>query len=417
MRNSAVNSLYRILTPIATFATGLTSPASSYASSITDARRFSVLIALLCVISGYLFIVEIERRTRLTEIILYDEILSAIENFSQYSSENATTNVDQASLATSQVLNQLNLLDVRTSEPEITTISGSVRSCDINYYRVNPEPKNQYLIGLTDRQSVPITLVEDHLLIEFTLSCNIFHQEDAFYALIGKFRLALAPQGTESTFGALYDRRSDEESIGAGSPFYATESDVRNRLLRLATNVTGKYYAPINYELAIIDLLSEVQGSPTILGIVLPAKWTVIFLPIALAILSFSLYHRIRRIEDTNESIWIVIHVEGTLERIVAVFWKILLLVSSLMVYLTASLYNHPSAELRGESDYFMEQSFSTEAVGMFSRDLWLGGTNSIYVVAMCLISLFFIILSFLVLRNLRSEKSSESDKTESGAR
>ena len=262
--------------------------------------------------------------------------------------------------------------------------------------------KKELIDGLTDRIHLPLEPTDrSYLLIEFPINCNIFNSHEIIYALIGQFNFALREK---KEIGVLYDKQIN--LLDGRFPLYRSYSDARNQLLRIVQNETGIYYSPEKYKTAISALLAVTQKIPVVFGISLSARLTVLALPLVLVFLAFSFYHRVRRIRDKKEMAWPIIHSEGVIENTLSILLRTILVLTSVMLYLTVSLYVSPSAELQGGIDVFEAQVYSTDPVNISSVDTWLAGTKNVYglfALFMCLVSLACISFSLIVIKKIKT--------------
>ena len=372
----------------------IASPLDGYTSALIDARRLSLAIFVIFAFSTYLFLEEQSRRVRVLDMIFFDHVLETIQKFGSVTAlpkDAKVTSPDFVSLANSAVLPAIEVTASKSMR-SMEGISTSITNCDVNFYklRLKEKPTN----ALTDLLDIPLVPVGDrHVLIEFPFLCNIFDKKETIYALVGQFRLVL-PEETE--LGTVYDN-------GEGFRRYESLSSIKSRILRIAQNETGKYYNDGQVKVAISKLLEVTENVPSVFGVSLPARLTGIILPVALALVSFTFYHRARRIIDNMDSVWIIMHAKGILEIIVASGWKMVIVSSPVVVYLTASLYLSPSAELQGSIDVRAKQSFSTNSVGIDSADLWLGGLQNSYVLFLCLLSLILNVIALTAISRVKN--------------
>lgn len=355
----------------------VTSPVDGYASALVEARRLSLIICVILALSTYLFLEEQNRRLRVLDLIFFDHVFETIEKFDSISKvfQNKTiTSPDYGSLSKSHVLPAIKVTASETMEP-IAGVSTSIANCEVKFYKLKLTAKQ--IDALTDRVNIALAPHGDrHVLIEFPFLCNIFGKGETLYALVGRYKFS-----DKIEVGTIYD---------SGESFrrYASLSDIKSRILRMAQNETGKYYKDNEIKNAISKLLEVTENVPSIFGVSLPARVAGILLPIALALVSFAFYHRARRIIDNMETVWILVHAKGLLEVTMSIGWKVAIILSPIAVYLTASLYLSPSAELQGSIDVLAKQTTSTNSVSLVSVDVWLSGLRNTYVFLLCLLSL-----------------------------
>ena len=410
----------KLVSKFTRFQTGvqdLTSPLGRYESAASDGRRICFFIGVIFAVAFYLFVEEVNRRSRLANLVFYDEVLHAMDHMTKNNSlsiDEYDTNINQASLAEDSLLlkrlldkeepNRVKIMQVDKGKPldtDTSAVTSAVRSCEPAYYVL--KVKESLILGAgTDRESSMWTLSGTQWLLEFGISCNILSQGRVIYALVGRS----AKQNTEQTdnlpFGVFYDWHD------ATGPklFYRTRSAFRNEMLRRARNITGRYYEPKDYRKAIIELLTMTTGVPRVIGMALPVKSLVLVLPVALFLLTFAFYHRARRIQNHRNTAWVIVSPQRIIETVATVVWKGIILAANFMVYLTASLYVSASAELQGDTIYLDQQQYSTELVSLFNLDLWVPGIWSFYLIPTCLFSLLLTGLGLVALR--KTEKSDE---------
>ena len=382
----------------------LVAPVPDYESSTEDARRFALLICIVFAVAGYLFVEESNRRDRLANIVFYDHILHAMEHFDSAMSSNGDVYRPRLSQTPSPILEHLDSTVHEVPSDTISTVTGSVTQCEVEYYRVSATGG---VVAGSDRAQTAWAFAGEYLLVFFPFQCNALNQPEPTYALIGDFSLAVdnteyRPDNADRlVIHDWYGEYPAGPAPAGSSPllFYHNFSSARSRLLRIAQNTAGRYYAPEHYRDAIVDLSTAIQEAPTVLGVSLPPMMTVLALPLVLFMLSFSFYHRVRRIRNNGRAAWVLVTHTGFIETTASVLWKATLVLAVIMVYLTASLYIGARPELEGDIPYIWDQNASTESVNILNASLWVAGVRNLYIVSMCALSLAVIILGLVVMK------------------
>ena len=388
------------------FTRGLIEPVQGYESSGEDARRFALGICVVLAIAGYLFAEESSRRNRLADVVFYDHILHAMDHVGHESlPDGLKTDISRFGIVVSPILKKVTEI-YEIENDTISTVTGGVVRCEVELYRV---AAHGGVVAGSDRDNSSWALAgehEDYLLLSFPSLCNVFGQNQELFALVGSFSLATAgpkytPDSAETA--VVYDWHGDlparpRAPDDAPMLFRRSVADARSQLLRIAQNVTGRYYVPTDYKNAIAVLSTSIQEAPTLMGISLPPAMTVLALPVVVCVLSFALYHRVRRLNNDKKVAWVMVTHRGLVETVMSGIWKAALLVTPVVVYVTSGLYVGAQPELRGDVQYIFDQSYSTERVRLLSRDLWFGGVRSPYIVSTCGLALALVVLSLIVL-------------------
>ena len=400
------------------FRQSLTEPVQSYESSGEDARRFALGICVVLAVAGYLFVEERSRRDRLADVVFYDHVLHAIDYVRTTPSlpEGPQTYIERFGVETSPILERVTAIH-ELARDTVSTVTGGVTRCEVEFYRASAHGG---VVAGSDRDSTAWAFSGDHqdyLLLSFPSLCNVFTQDEPLFALIGKFSLAIDSKEyipDKAEVAVIYEWHGDPPNgpRRTGSPptlFHRSMADARNQLLRIAQNATGRYYIPDRYREAIAALSTSIQDAPTVMGVSLPPLITVLALPLVLCVLSFALYHRVRRLNNDKRAAWVLVTHAGLVETTVARIWTFVLVVAPVVVYLTSSLYLGAQPELRGDVQYIFDQNYSTERVTLLSVDLWAAGLRSPYVLSMCALSGILIVLSLVVLSKHASTCNSSS--------
>ena len=372
----------------------LAAPLQSCEHALVEARRISLSVCVLAAFSVSLLYEEADRRSRLDDVRFYDEALSLMGDRSV--SVLQECNINQAGIAESKVLDAITeqLTAVNCAIPQTSTITGSVSSCEAKLYKV--EVEDAVVGALTDRQTIPLSLVQGlYTLIEFRSGC--FVGQGPRYALVGKFR----HRNDRSEIGVMYDGVGQPTFLEhVMEPFYSSEAQFRDKLLRTARDVTGKYYKPGDHTAATLDLVLDTQDAPSFFGISFPKSLMVFGLPVILLALAFSFCHRARRV-DLADAAWIVTHARGPVEVCGSFLWQLTMVSAPVSVFLAVIFDRSPSSELQGNVDVLMDQRYSEQQLSPL-LDMWLLGAKNVYVTSMCLMSLTLILMGLYALLRRR---------------
>ena len=119
-------------------------------------------------------------------------------------------------------------------------------------------------------------------------------------------------------------------SVAADSLRTLELEDIRADLLQITRVETGKVYPVDKLEEAFSNLYEQKLKNPSILGFTMNSTTAALFLPLALFFITFSFWHRLRRIPDNLSKVsvppWIMLNPKGPFEFIAAIAWAILLI-------------------------------------------------------------------------------------------
>ena len=133
----------------------------------------------------------------------------------------------------------------------------------------------------------------------------------------------------------------------------------------------------------------------------------VIALPLSLFLLAVAFLHRVRRMHDAREPVWLLSHSYGCIEKTIAATWRVALCLSGPVVYCAANLYLDLGAGL--QEARATQFSFAPER-GVIVR--WLQEPTDIswyYAVAMCGLATVVNFLGIVVLA-ARVRKADQPD-------
>ena len=348
-----------------------------YRSPVVDARRFALLMCLISVAAGYAYVDESTRRTVRSTTLHFDRIFQAhndMNNALQSGSLSQSEELQRGGPAVqeSPLTDSLRFAGYTGAEL-VSRVSSGAPFCNVRHYRValpdgwRVETDGDYLHRAT---TVGASSVLYHLM-EFPPSCHVEGHRTT-YALVGFF----AHGEEQFQPGVLFD--------SGGILLYGENSTLEERFLAMASRVTGRYYSDTGYDAALADLLSTAGSStaPTFFGVPIPMGQVVIALPLALLLLAVSFFHRVRRIHDAREPIWLLSHSQGCIEKTIAALWRIALLLSGWIVYVAANLHLNPSVEV--QEARAAQFAFAPERGGIV-RTLWEPtDIGWYYAVAMC---------------------------------
>ena len=377
-----------------------TTPLTGHSTSITDARRFALLIAIAFFASAYAVFQEHHRRALLPTVVFFDYLLAAMDyvDAGSVASRHLLTE-DPPDLYGSALNGKVVLDKARTMiRPVLTVVP--VGLCPEDLYEVEPRrdavrPGRSY--GPTEPKLI-VKPVGVHVLIEFHPVCagkNLYGAKDD-YAMIGRFVVGEQP---ENTTGALFD--------DGGTLFFAQKWEIELHLRMLASRITGYLYGNETYRKALTDFLTYNERGPEFLGVSIPRGYAVLALPFVLFFLAVSFLHRVRRLPGNDSSPWLLVRPSGVAEKAAAILWVFILAGSSPMAYWAVAQHRAPGdPQLRSASDFFSEpeillDSFYSIAFTMLqqmgyegqSRDPWI-----LYAKVTCGLSLVLMLLSFVVL-------------------
>lgn len=112
-------------------------------------------------------------------------------------------------------------------------------------------------------------------------------------------------------------------------------------VIESATRVSGKTYRSGKWRAALGDLVKSQAATPTILGIALPPQLAVVFMPLAILLLSMSVLHRTRRIRAADaEEPWILLQPIGWVELTAFWIWVLVLVIAPSILLWAGQIYD-----------------------------------------------------------------------------
>ena len=379
--------------------------AHSHRSPVADARRFALLTCFVALVAGYAYVEEYTARTVRSTSLWFERVFRAHSDMENALRAGRTgLQEDQWEVGRPSSLKESPLTDAvriaRHTDAELVSDAYSgAPFCDVRHYHVTlPESWSTATDGdfLHSPTTVSASLALYHLM-EFPPYCH-FEGGRNTYVLVGFFE-----HGEEQYQpGVLFD--------SGGLLLYGEVSRLQELFLAMASSVTGRQYSSAGYDTAVNDLLfapGSVVAPPTFFGFPIPMEQVVIALPLSLFLLAVAFLHRVRRMHDAREPVWLLSHSYGCIEKTIAATWKVALCLSGPVVYCAANLYLDLGA--RVQEARATQFAFAPER-GVIVR--WLQeptDISSYYAVAMCGLATVVNFLGIVVLA-ARGRKADQPD-------
>ncbi len=364
------------------------------AAAISAARKYTLAIIALAALAVQIGWMERERLDRMTLFAYFDKTLTVYELLSKESPEAISSNFeislttlgpDAAPIAilgagedNPLALLRRVMVDATFSEvafpgrtDELMTLTDPAGSCTARVFRGDGQGRflaNEYSSlnrhqrfsqtrWIDAAQSYPVLFGRNCV---FQLESNepvllYLHSDGSNWGVVlprGLVRLGDFPgahQARQTREDFLFFN-GEELSATELSLFDGIESPIAQSfrvetvsafILESATRIGGKAYAPGQWREALGELVKSQAAAPTVLGITLPPQLAVLFMPLALLLLSVTVLHRVRRIRSAEErEPWILLQPEGIVEWISLAIWVLALLAAPTALLWAGQIYD-----------------------------------------------------------------------------